>query len=373
MRITASVLRGFIRETLLREASGPAGPLPGDPKSVKNTTVLKQLQKIIGAEESGVYDNATENAWDAFIDTNVEDKDLVDATPEEVKTDWAAAAKEMKLGADFTFPFNGLTFTPDIKGMLSFAEVFKPASETEVTVASDEDDSEESLEIPAGAGHRPYDVLSNNAEKEWPEGATLDSAQYWTFWIDDVQQNTGNWLNKMQMRNSYEQLHTAVENSNRVEIMGIDETEIDQLDNLYGIYIPDVETLDKIFNKGSSTSAQLAAAGMEDDDDEPKQTSHPYMTSQSDPDVWPDANLNVNTIKNWEVNINGIAAEYTSTEMKRKYDDFAEVIKKQIADPGSEPSLYLLGKDADYENTPNAYYYTITNIATLNKIIKPGP
>ena len=138
MRITASVLRGFIRETLLREAQGLAGPLPGDPgKVVKNTSVLNQLQKIIGATKSDKYDDQTETAWDAFIDANVEGTDLVGASPDDVKTDWADAAKKMKL-SDY---LNNLTFTPDIQGMLSFAEVFgHDSTETAPTIAGKDND-----------------------------------------------------------------------------------------------------------------------------------------------------------------------------------------------------------------------------------------
>jgi hypothetical protein len=366
MRITASVLRGFIRETLLREERGTnaLGDVPTAPIKVNrsDTAILKNLQSLIQAPMSGEYDADTENAWDDYIVTNIVNINTINDAPavnmsEDIRKDWATAAVAITT-------VNGAkeTFTPDIKGMYNFAFLIAPKTVVVSTAAGNEDDSEESIEIPAGAGRRPYDVLSNNAPKVWPEGATLDSARYWTFWIDDVQQNTGNWLNKIQMKNSYDQLRSAVENSNRVEIMGIDETEIDRLDNLYGIYIPDVETLDKIFNKGSSTSAQRSAAV----------TSHPYMTNQNDTDVWPDVNLNVNTITDWQVQIDGDIADYTSAQMKSKYNEFVDVIEKWDGNPGSEPALYLLGKDAAYEATPNTYYYTIKDIATLNKIIRPS-
>jgi len=240
MRITESVLRGFIRETLLREA--PVGPLPGDPgKNVKNTTVLRQLQKIIGAPESGVYDDATENAWDDFVDAHVPAADLVVATPDEVKTDWASAARKMKLSDEL----NSLTFTPDIQGMLSFAEIFDPDSTTETVTT---------------------------------------------------------------------------------------------------------------------------VAGKDDD------AAHPYRTSEDDTSLWPDS-LNVETITNWLVQIGtGRQRKYTSAEMIADYDVFADVINRHISDP-AKPALYLAGKDDDYDayaNGDGVWYYPITDIATLDKIIKPS-
>ena len=178
MRITASVLRGFIRETLLREAQGLAGPLPGDPgKVVKNTSVLNQLQKIIGATKSDKYDDQTETAWDAFIDANVEGTDLVGASPDDVKTDWADAAKKMKL-SDY---LNNLTFTPDIQGMLSFAEVFgHDSTETAPTIAGKDND--------VAVTSHPYKTSADDTSL-WPDSLNVETITKWLVKIGDGRQH----------------------------------------------------------------------------------------------------------------------------------------------------------------------------------------
>lgn len=354
MRITASVLRGFIRETLLREAAGPLGPLPGaSGTSVKNKTVLKQLQAIIGAEESGVYDDETENKWDAFIDANVKDEDVAGVSIEDVKTDWAAATKEMTLSDKL----DNLTFTPDIQGMLSFAKVFKPAAGED----AGEDDA---------TGGLPYRLTPGEPDV-WPAGLTLDDGDRWMAWVESDPVPTTAYR-APDMFNRFVELKTAIEAGKRVWLCGYPDARDGA--TLYAYSITDVTTLDSIFvfssgdeeEEAKYTPAQLAAAV----------TSHPYKTSENDPDVWPDANLNVDNpmITSWFVKIAGVEKKYTSEQMKSNYNYFAGVINAYIKDTTNNPMLYLLGQDADYKaNFANnkVWRFRITDIDTLNKIIRP--
>lgn len=238
MRITASVLRGFIRETLLREAAGPLGALPGaSGTSVKNKTVLKQLQAIIGAKESGVYDDETENKWDEFIDANVKDADVAGVFIEDVKTDWAAATKEMALSD----ALDSLTFTPDIQGMLSFAKVFKPAV--------DDDDDEDDV-----TGGLPYRISQDDPDV-WPVGLTLDDADVWqayAFGDANTVATTRNTADEMRAR--YDELVTKIKAGKMINLVGHPRSPRASLYAgipLWPYSIKDINTLDAIFAAAS--------------------------------------------------------------------------------------------------------------------------
>jgi len=238
MKITESVLRKFIRETLLRE--GLAGPVPAAPgTAVRNKSVLSQLQAIIKAPESGVYDAATENAWDNFVDDNVPPAQIAssDTMIEKIKIDWASAAKDVKVGIDGVV--QSMTFTPDIKGMLKFAEFFAPA-------ADDEEDNEDEDDV---TGDLPY-RLSQEETDVWPDGLTLDDADVWqayAFGDANTVATARNTANEMAAR--YDELAAKIAAGKMINLFGYTPGEIAEGTSLFPYRIKDIETLKSIFGK----------------------------------------------------------------------------------------------------------------------------
>ena len=245
MRITASVLRGFIRETLLREA--PLGPLPGDPgKVVKNKSVLMQLQAIIGASQTGIYDVQTENAWDEFIDKNVKAEALTGAaTIDTIKSDWSTAAK------DVTYQDDKITkFTPDIKGMLNFAMIVEPVNaQTAQTVAAPAVVND--VEIAVDLKHRPYLTDFDPPDMPWPSGVTLRDAELWFGYIDHAEVGDDQWKSANVIWPYYNEFKDAILAGKVVQLVGVNQSERDadaDDEGFTAINVDDVRTLDNIFN-----------------------------------------------------------------------------------------------------------------------------
>ena len=238
MRITETNLRNLIRQTLL-EAAGSVGPMPGTPgKKVKEKSTLTALQRLIGADESGMYDDKTETAWDDFVDKHTSGINLIGATPDMIKTNWASAAPKIKSMKGKT-----VSFTPDIKGMYQFALALSPKEEQEPQAQA----SASFAPLSTTAAQRLYRSSLNDLDV-WPEGSTLDDADKWYYTIDE---EPGEWITTGEMVTKQDELRDAIEANSVVRIAGLTDDEYDAMlgtdKALYPITIPDVETLDAIY------------------------------------------------------------------------------------------------------------------------------
>lgn len=254
MRITASVLRGFIRETLLREADPTPGPMPGTPgKVVKNKSVLMQLQEIIGATKTGVYDDQTETAWDTFVDKNFAKAEVFDATIDEVKNDWASAAPKITSigGAP-------ASFEPNIKGMYNFA--------LQLTNLNDTSDAQQA-QVSDNSVPAPKGPWRTDAQPDvWPTGVTLDDANEWDVYLEDDYLFKTN-ATPVVMYDAYDTIVKALQSNKEVSLIGangslgyIDTDQDGYADDdvaggVFPITIKDISTLDSIF-KGTAAEQE---------------------------------------------------------------------------------------------------------------------
>ena len=125
------IVRSFIREFLRESSDVPGNELVDPeynfpvevPESSKNT--LKLLQRALKIAETGIYDFATEKAWDDLLTKSgkVSDEDIGGATARELAQNWEKNSQKV-----YSFFGQRRSYTPGLKGMLKFVLDFRQYS-----------------------------------------------------------------------------------------------------------------------------------------------------------------------------------------------------------------------------------------------------